>query len=283
MYYYVITFFSTFFLSALLTKLFYSQRAKPTVQEIPKKKPLFDFSPKGALIDPVKLPTLSQEKHDEYMRFSSQRASSVPIPESKDIYSRTLSAQACLFCIRKSASVGEWSTFEREHATAHVGTWIPMRETSLLNREGINVLFAILRVDRPEKWERHTYFYRDDEKVPRAEISIQSDDSTKQASIAAHNNAISKRQIPEREYIYSPSMLPTKNVPTYRVKPVDEWWDYERKHANAPIGAWIHFDDPQVFGSSTFRVSFAILRIDTPERWEEHVYFYHKGEAIPKP
>ena len=288
MYYYVIAFFSTFFLTTIITKLIYLQRDepkvndKPKLQETAKSKPLLQFSPKGAIIDPVKLPILSQEKHDEYMRLSSQWTSLMPTPESKDIYSETLSAQTCLFCIRKSVSMGEWAAFEREHTSANIGTWIPIRETSLLNKDCINVLFAILRVDRPEKWERHTYFYLQCEKVPRQDISILSDDSTKQTSIDAHDAAMLKRQFPEREYIYSPSILPTERVPSYRVKAIDEWRDYERKYANAPIGSWIHFDDPQVFGSSTLRVSFAILRIDAPERWEEHVYLYHKGESLPK-
>jgi len=267
------------FLTIFITNRFCPSKK---IKENPKTTPLFQFTPTGARMDPAKIPILSQEKHDEYMRFSKEWTSNQLIPESKDIYSATLSAQACLFCIRKSMCVGEWVAFERENATAPIGSWFPIRETSLLNKEDVRVLFAILRVDRPEKWERHTYFYRKNEKIPREEISILSDESTKKAAIEEHDNAISKNCHPAREYIYSTSVLPTERVPSYRVKSVDAWWYFERKHANAPIGSWIHFDDPDVYGSSTFRVTFAILRVNRPERWEEHVYLYHQGDHLPK-
>jgi hypothetical protein len=60
-----------------------------------------------------------------------------------------------------------------------------------------------------------------------------------------------------------------------------EWWDFERQHAAAPIGEWIHYEDPKVQGETTIRVTYAILRIDAPERWEERAYFYHVGETCP--
>jgi hypothetical protein len=95
-------------------------------------------------------------------------------------------------------------------------------------------------------------------------------------------NQTKTKRFPEREYIYSESFLPSDRVPCYRMKSVDEWREFEKKHENAPIGTWIHFDDPAVLSPSHVCVTFAIVRIDAPERWEEHVYFYRKGDPIPK-
>ena len=88
--------------------------------------------------------------------------------------------------------------------------------------------------------------------------------------------------IPDREFIYSESFQPRERVPLYRVKSIEEWRDFERKNEDAPLGSWIHFDDPTILSPSNIRVTFAIVRVNTPERWEEHVYFYHKDEDIPK-
>jgi hypothetical protein len=89
-----------------------------------------------------------------------------------------------------------------------------------------------------------------------------------------------ERRFPKREYIYSPSILPHERTPTHLTKSIHEWQTFEQLHSDAPIGTWIHYDDPKVQGETTIRVTYAILRIDAPERWEEHVYFYHVGESI---
>jgi len=277
MYYYAVVFFSTMFLTIIITKRFCPSKK---IKEKPKEAALFHFTPMRNHINPSNIPILSQEKHDEYMRMSNQSTNSL-VPQSKDIYSATLRSEKCLF-IRKAMCVGEWTAFERENTDAPIGSWFPIRETSLFNKEDVRVLFAILRVDRPEKWEHYTYFYRKDEKVPRMEISILSNESTKKASIQEHDDAISKHYFPERKYIYSTSVLPISLGPSYVVKPEDDWFYFERKHANAPIGSWIHFEDADVYGSFTFRVTFAILRVNRPERWEEHVYLYNQGDHLPK-
>jgi len=301
------------FVTVFVTKWFTQQ--EPLKQEAPK--PMFQFTARPPQ-EPSKIPTLSLEKHTEFVQMMAQwnenttkarvnrrkeleKSDSMSeelatmcaqdehdaavkarlIPESRDIYSETLSAKECMFCIRKSVSVGEWAAFERQNATAPIGSWIPMQETDLFSKEEIRVTFAILRVDRPERWERHTYFYRQKEKIPREEVVILSEGSMAEAR-AVHDAAMAKGRHPDREYIYSTSMQPHERVPCYRVKTVDEWWDFERKNADAPIGSWIHFDNPAVLSPSNICVTCAIVRIDAPERWEERVYFYHKGEPIPK-
>jgi hypothetical protein len=87
---------------------------------------------------------------------------------------------------------------------------------------------------------------------------------------------------PDRKFIYSESFQSRERVPLYRVKSMEEWRDFERKNEDSPLGSWIHFDDPTVLSPSNIRVTFAIVRVDTPERWDEYVYFYHKDEDIPK-
>ena len=98
-------------------------------------------------------------------------------------------------------------------------------------------------------------------------------------SNAEHDTAIKAKKFPEREYIYSDSILPHERTPTHLTRSMQEWWEFERKHSAAPIGSWIHYENPKVQGETTIRVTYAILRIDAPERWEERVYFYHVGET----
>jgi len=98
---------------------------------------------------------------------------------------------------------------------------------------------------------------------------------------AAHDAALEQKHFPQRKYIYSPTILPHERTPTHLTRSMHEWWDFERQHAAAPIGEWIHYEDPKVQGETTIRVTYAILRIDAPERWEERAYFYHVGETCP--
>lgn len=102
-----------------------------------------------------------------------------------------------------------------------------------------------------------------------------------QESNALHDAAIHNKHFPDREYIYSPTILPHERTPTHLTRSMQEWWEFERQHSAAPIGEWIHYEDPKVQGETTIRVTYAILRIDAPERWEERVYFYHVGETCP--
>ena len=104
--------------------------------------------------------------------------------------------------------------------------------------------------------------------------------STQEAT-AAHDAALEQKHFPQRKYIYSPTILPHERTPTHLTRSMHEWWDFERQHAAAPIGEWIHYEDPKVQGETTIRVTYAILRIDAPERWEERAYFYHVGETCP--
>lgn len=98
-------------------------------------------------------------------------------------------------------------------------------------------------------------------------------------SNAEHDAAIKAKKFPDREYIYSDSILPHERTPTHLTRSMQEWWEFERQHSAAPIGSWIHYENPKVQGETTIRVTYAILRIDAPERWEERVYFYHVGET----
>jgi hypothetical protein len=100
-----------------------------------------------------------------------------------------------------------------------------------------------------------------------------------QESNAVHDAALEQKHFPQRKYIYSPTILPHERTPTHLTRSMHEWWDFERQHSAAPIGEWIHYEDPKVQGETTIRVTYAILRIDAPERWEERVYFYHIGET----
>lgn len=104
--------------------------------------------------------------------------------------------------------------------------------------------------------------------------------STQEAT-AAHDAALEQKHFPQRKYIYSPTILSHERTPTHLTRSMHEWWDFERQHAAAPIGEWIHYEDPKVQGETTIRVTYAILRIDAPERWEERAYFYHVGETCP--
>jgi hypothetical protein len=104
-------------------------------------------------------------------------------------------------------------------------------------------------------------------------------DCTTVESNAEHDAAIKAKKFPEREYIYSDSILPHERTPTHLTRSMQEWWEFERKHSAAPIGSWIHYENPKVQGETTIRVTYAILRIDAPERWQERVYFYHVGET----
>ena len=63
MYQYAIVFISTVILTASITKWFYA----PSIQKIK--------TPSRKMINPSNIPTLSQEKHDEYMRLKTQWAS----------------------------------------------------------------------------------------------------------------------------------------------------------------------------------------------------------------
>jgi len=103
--------------------------------------------------------------------------------------------------------------------------------------------------------------------------------TTTAESNAEHDAAIKAKKFPEREYIYSDSILPHERTPTHLTRSMQEWWEFERKHSAAPIGSWIHYENPKVQGETTIRVTYAILRIDAPERWQERVYFYHVGET----
>ena len=60
MYQYVIAFFSTAILTAVLTKRFYSKKETPIA------------NPSVFPANPSKIPTLSLDKHNEYMRLMNQ-------------------------------------------------------------------------------------------------------------------------------------------------------------------------------------------------------------------
>ena len=112
-------------------------------------------------------------------------------------------------------------------------------------------------------------------------LEAQAKEPSTQESNALHDAAIHNKHFPDREYIYSPTILPHERTPTHLTRSMQEWWEFERQHSAAPIGEWIHYEDPKVQGETTIRVTYAILRIDAPERWEERVYFYHVGETCP--
>lgn len=126
---------------------------------------------------------------------------------------------------------------------------------------------------------QETEWTTDPAKIPT--VSREKHDEFVQRMSHCKEQTTTKR-FPEREYIYSESFRSRDRIPCYRTKSVEEWREFEKKHENAPIGTWIHFDDPAVLSPSHVCVTFAIVRIDSPERWEEHVYFYHKGDPIPK-
>jgi len=119
------------------------------------------------------------------------------------------------------------------------------------------------------------------EKAQAQQPSAQEAQPSAQEATAAHDAALEQTHVPQRKYIYSPTILPHERTPTHLTRSMHEWWDFERQHAAAPIGEWIHYEDPKVQGETTIRVTYAILRIDAPERWEERAYFYHVGETCP--
>jgi len=152
--------------------------------------------------------------------------------------------------------------------------------TRLIEQWTLKYMELVKQIEEQEKAQQQAQQQEQQPSAQEAQPSALKKSSTLEAT-AAHDAALEQKHFPQRKYIYSPTILPHERTPTHLTRSMHEWWDFERQHSAAPIGEWIHYEDPKVQGETTIRVTYAILRIDAPERWEERAYFYHVGETCP--
>lgn len=86
-------------------------------------------------------------------------------PTRKYIDSASISEKDKL-TLHRTKAVDEWYDFMRLHANSTIGARIHFFEGTLRNDTPIRVVFAIHRVDNPERWEEQIYTFRMDERVP---------------------------------------------------------------------------------------------------------------------
>jgi hypothetical protein len=111
-------------------------------------------------------------RHNEKMESFSQQhtedhdaaiaAKHFPTRKSFISFTITENEQNVLY---RTKTVDEIRNFMRIHADATIGSLIPFFEGTLQNDHGIRVIYAIHRVDKPERWEEHLYMFRLNERV----------------------------------------------------------------------------------------------------------------------
>ena len=95
-----------------------------------------------------------------------------------------------------------------------------------------------------------------------------------------HDAAIKAHHIPPDVVVYSESITSKDCVALRKELGERAWEAYERKHAAAKIGAhiWLHTENP--YGDEQIRVNYAIIRVDTPARWERQTYYFNNENIV---
>ena len=244
MYDYVLVFLSTMFATALVTRwLYQEEKALEALQALKAKK------------ESKESKESKEESKEEESKESKEESKAQSKEESKE--SKAMHAPQTPINI---------PTLSREKHD---------ERTRLIEEWTIKYMQLVKQAEAQEKAEKAQV------KQPLAQAKQEPLAQVKSTpeSNAEHDAAIKAKKFPDREYIYSDSILPHERTPTHLTRSMQEWWEFERQHSAAPIGSWIHYENPKVHGETTIRVTYAILRIDAPERWEERVYFYHVGET----
>ena len=194
------------------------------------------------------------------------------IPPQIITYSNSVAQKGFLIMFRKEPGEKHWESYERKHANAKIGAWIWLHTAIPYDNENIHASYAIRRVDTPERWERHTYYYHQNEPIKT---------SNKYYSVGYkdHAEAMAAKLRVGRKYFSSGTI--TEQTILYRTKTVDEWSDFMRLHADATVGSLIPFYEATLKSDQEHRVMCAIHRIDAPERWEEHIYMFRTNERVP--
>ena len=194
-------------------------------------------------------------------------------PQHVTDYSESVTHVDCLVVLRKEPSEKHWEAYERKNANAKIGAWIWLHTAIPYGKENICANYAIRRVDTPERWERCTYFCRPNEPIPtsREYCSLGYKD---------HDAATATKPCIERKIFVSSSITAHEQTVLCRTKAVDEWYDFMRLHADATIGSLIQFYEGTLRNDAPIRVIYAIHRVDTPERWEQHTYMFRLNERV---
>jgi hypothetical protein len=195
------------------------------------------------------------------------------IPQHITDYSKSVTHADCLVVLRKELGEKHWEAYERKNANAKIGAWIWLHTAIPYDNQDIRASYAICRVDTPERWERYTYFYRRSERI---------ETSGEYCSVGYkdHDAAMATKPHIERKIFVSPSITAHEQGVLYRTKAVDEWYDFMRLHADATIGSLIQFYEGTLHNDAPIRVIYAIHRVDTPGRWEQHTYMFRLNERV---
>jgi hypothetical protein len=202
-----------------------------------------------------------EEKALEALKAKAQESKEAKAQEAKELKAQELKAQESKHAPQTPINIPTLSREKHDERTRLIEEWT-IKYMQLVKQAEAQEPLALEPLE------------------PLALEPLAQEKSTPESN-AEHDAAIKAKKFPEREYIYSDSILPHERTPTHLTRSMQEWWEFERKHSAAPIGSWIHYENPKVQGETTIRVTYAILRIDAPERWQERVYFYHVGETCP--